>query len=61
MLWWSGETSHACVHDNETKESKLTAYGFNSDWAGLFEVLWDRLRSMSPDSKTIGVCMCVCL
>lgn len=28
MLWWSGETSHACVHDSVTKESKLTALAF---------------------------------
>lgn len=61
MLRWSEETSHSCVQNNETKEDKLTAYGFNSDRAGLFEVFWDRLCSMSPDRKTIAARMCVCL
>lgn len=42
-------------------ESKLTAYGCDSDVAGLCDVLWDRLRSVSPDRNTTGAFMCVCL
>lgn len=48
-LWWSAETLY-CV-------KQLTAYGFNTDWVGLWEVLRDRLCSASLHGKSIDVCI----
>lgn len=50
---------HVCTTMRQRRERELTTSYFNSDWVGLFEVLWDRLRSMSPDSKSVW-CVCVC-
>lgn len=57
MLWWSGETTHACVHDSVTKESKLTALAFRFRWGGAAGGVLGKVELR----KTFAACMCVWL
>lgn len=60
MLWWSGETSHVCVHDSVTKESKLTALAFRFRWGGAAGGALGQVALGEPRQKDC-CCTHVCL